>query len=390
MVETAAHLIDEVLPRVPYRQWVCSVPKRVRWHMREKPEVVSGLLQVFLRAVETTVRRRSPDAPNGARFGAVAYVHRFGSFLNSHVHYHILVTDGVFSKDPNGEALFHPALELDTDDFLSVQTKMRARGLRWMRRHGHLDSMAVASLDSMDHAGGWSVDASVHIEEWDRQGLERLVRYCARPPISGERLSWLNDTTLVYSLRKPTLDGRMELVLTPVELLDRLSKLITPPRIHKHRYCGVLAPNAKLRQVVIASAGPPAATLQLLQEAQEKMGFPDGDTSGDEGNSTAEEKPKGKLRLAAARSWALLLVRIYECFPLTCPKCFFPMKMIACIEEPATVERILKHIGEPTQAPEILPARAPPQAEMDFDQSAEGNDWPDVDQTAGMSDDTWD
>ena len=67
MVETAAHLVDDVLPRVPYRQWVLSVPKRVRWHLRHKPEVVSGLLRVFLRAVETTLRQASPGAPPGAR-----------------------------------------------------------------------------------------------------------------------------------------------------------------------------------------------------------------------------------------------------------------------------------------------------------------------------------
>jgi len=90
-------MVDHVLPRVPFRQWVLSVPKRVRWHLREKPEAASGLLKVFLRAVETTVRQRSPGAPSGARFGAVAFVHRFGSYLNSHVHYHVLVTDGVFS-----------------------------------------------------------------------------------------------------------------------------------------------------------------------------------------------------------------------------------------------------------------------------------------------------
>ena len=72
MVETAAHMVDDVLPRVPMRQWVLSVPKRVRWHLRHKPEVVSGLLRVFLRAVETTIRQRSPDAPAGARFGVVA------------------------------------------------------------------------------------------------------------------------------------------------------------------------------------------------------------------------------------------------------------------------------------------------------------------------------
>jgi hypothetical protein len=55
----------------------------VRWRLRHKPEVISGLLTVFLRAVETTIRHRSPGAPPDARFGAVAFVHRFGSYLNS-------------------------------------------------------------------------------------------------------------------------------------------------------------------------------------------------------------------------------------------------------------------------------------------------------------------
>jgi hypothetical protein len=261
MVETAAHMVDNVLPRVPYRQWVLSVPKRVRWHLRTKPEVISGLLGVFLRAVETTIRQNSPDAPPGARWnryaipqgddGAVAFVHRFGSYLNSHVHFHVLVTDGVFSAGDDGAAIFHPAVDLDQDDHLAVQSKIRRRGLRWLHRHGHLDSAAVHALDTPDHAGGWSVDASVILPAWDRQGLERLVRYCARPALSQERLGRAGDDLLVYSLKRPTLDGRTEIYLTPLELLDRLAQLITPPRIHKHRYCGVLAPNASLRQAVI-------------------------------------------------------------------------------------------------------------------------------------------
>lgn len=52
-----------------------------------------------------------------------------------------------------------------------------------------------------------------------------------------------------------------------------LARLVAPPRVHEHRYCGVLAPNAKLRRAVIESAGPAGATLQLLQEASEKMGL---------------------------------------------------------------------------------------------------------------------
>ena len=147
--------------------------------------------------------------------------------------------------------------------------------------------------------------------------------------------------------------------LTPLELLDRLSKLITPPRVHKHRYCGVLAPNAKLRRAVVETAGPSGATLQLLTEARDKMEL-------SEAGDQSDDNQQGRARKLAARCWAMLLARIYECLPLTCPKCGQPMRLIAFIMEPVVVEKILSHIGEPTEPPTVLPARAPPQVEMDF------------------------
>ncbi len=393
MVETSAHMVDSVLPRVGYRQWVLSMPKRVRWHLRQKPEVVSGLLKVFLRAVETTIRQRSPGVPAKARFGAVAFVHRFGSYLNSHIHFHVIVTEGVFSEDPNGTAVFHPATDLGPDDLLTVQQKMRQRGLRWLHRHGHLDSAAVHTLDTPDHAAGWSVDGSVTLPDWDRQGLERLVRYCARPPISQERLGKAGEDLLVYQLRKPTVDGRTELYLTPLELLDRLGQLVTPPRIHKHRYCGVLAPNARLRQAVIQTAGPSGATLQLLQQASGQMGLPD------PGEQPCE--PEHPLRRAAARCWALLLARLFECLPLRCPRCGQPMRIIAFILDRPVIERILSHLNLPTEPPAVLPARSPPQYEMPLEwdvsqapspgpSAPEPDLWPDLDQSPGPDSEFWD
>ena len=76
------------------------------------------------------------------------------------------------------------------------------------------------------------------------------------------------------------------------------------------------------------------------------------------------------------------------------------MRLIAFIMEPVVVEKILSHIGEPTEPPAILPARAPPQVEIgyrrrrdceaiQFDQVAQITDWPDMDQTAGAGDETW-
>jgi len=91
------------------------------------------------------------------------------------------------------------------------------------------------------HGGGFSVDAKVCIEAHERCGLERLLRYCARPAFALERLREIDARHLVYESVKP---GSVGLMPTPLQLLDRLAALIPPPRKHRHRTYGVLAPNA--------------------------------------------------------------------------------------------------------------------------------------------------
>lgn len=86
------------------------------------------------------------------------------------------------------------------------------------------------------HDGGFSVDASVRIAAADRAGRERLLRYGARLPFS-------------------------------LELLERLAALVPPPRVRRHRYYGVLAPNAPLRQAVTAMArGPPPSDMSAARD----------------------------------------------------------------------------------------------------------------------------
>ena len=64
------------------------------------------------------------------------------------------------------------------------------------------------------------------------------------------------EARLVYRLPEPDMHGRHELRLTPLELLVRLARLVPPPRIHRHRYHGVLAPNARLRASVVSMGRP--------------------------------------------------------------------------------------------------------------------------------------
>ena len=77
------------------RQWVLSVPKRLRGYLEREPRASSAVLHILLRVIEAHLRQGS-GAGSRARFGAVSFIHRFGASLNRHVHYHCCVIDGVF------------------------------------------------------------------------------------------------------------------------------------------------------------------------------------------------------------------------------------------------------------------------------------------------------
>ncbi len=210
-------------------------------------------------------------------------------------------------------------------------------------RRGLLDSDAAHAMQAWQHGGGFSVDASVRIEAADRAGRERLLRYCARPPFALERLQQRDAEHLLYQASKPGPGGSGLQILTPLQLLDRLAALVPPPRVHRHRYFGVLAPNSPLRAAVTALALPAVPSAAAVAPTL-----------------PAPPAAEPALRRAARYAWAVLLARIYEVFPLRCPKCGGDMRIIAFITEMAVVRDILLALGEPIAPPTSAPARGPP------------------------------
>jgi hypothetical protein len=78
--------------------------------------------------------------------------------------------------------------------------------------------------------------------------------------------------------------------------------------------------------------------------------------------------------------WAVLIARIYEVFPLLCPKCGGQMRLIAFITEGTQIRKILDHIGVDSEPPYISPARGPPlwddcDAQLDDGAQIEPADW---------------
>jgi hypothetical protein len=59
MAEVAAHVTDHVLPHLPVRQWVLSVPKRLRPFLEGNTDIAGAVLRIFVRAVRSTLCRAS-------------------------------------------------------------------------------------------------------------------------------------------------------------------------------------------------------------------------------------------------------------------------------------------------------------------------------------------
>ena len=157
--------------------------------------------------------------------------------------------------------------------------------------------------------------------------------------------------------------GRTALRLSALEFLDRLAKVLPPPRIHRHRYHGVFAPNAPLRPLVTARAQKDNAL--AAQFPGPSLPVPATPTASPPKSEPPRLQPPDTSPSQTSR-WAALLARIYEVFPLICPACLTPLTFIAFLTDPEPITQILAHIGEPTSPPLLHPARGPPQTELDM------------------------
>jgi len=168
--------------------------------------------------------------------------------------------------------------------------------------------------------------------------LERLCKYVPRPPLAVGRLTQVSDELLSFQLKTPWSDGTCAILLSPLELVEKISALVPPPRRNLVRYHRILAPHAKQRKKVV-----PASS----------------DSEADSGEPIPTRR---NYRL----SWAALLARTFGLKLERCSLCGGEMKVIAVITDPTSIRRYLEGTGYSAAIPEIAPARAPPQEEFDY------------------------
>jgi hypothetical protein len=138
MADSAALLVDEVLPYQPMRQWVLSVPYPLRFLFASQPEVMGKALGIVYRTIATHLIRKAGYKKPTAQTGAVTLIQCFGGALNLNIHFHMLFLDGVYAGNKHGIAVFR-WLKAPSNDELTQLTHTIARRLgRYLERQGLL------------------------------------------------------------------------------------------------------------------------------------------------------------------------------------------------------------------------------------------------------------
>ena len=157
MVDSAALLVDEVLPRAPYRQWVLSVPFQLRFLFASYPELMSKALAIVYRIIATWLIHRGGFTHNTAHTGAVNFIQRFGSALNLNVHFHILFLDGVYLSQDTGDEVTQVFRQVNAPtraDLEVLLQKISTRVARFLVKEGILEQdcdNSYLNLDSLEY-----------------------------------------------------------------------------------------------------------------------------------------------------------------------------------------------------------------------------------------------
>ena len=378
--------------RIEFDRWYVanrSLRLDLRILLATDPEALTLVLGVVYRTISHHLLHKAGFTRATGATGAVTLVQRFGSALNLNVHFHMLFVDGVYLADGTDPPVFRHVAAPGLNELQALVEQIASRIGRVLERRGLVerdienawlasDAEAGPLDDLLGHSityriavgpragqklftlqllparppeqqddpngaarvGGFSLHAGVDIAPHQRPKLERLCRYVSRPPVATDRMALTASGHVRYTLKTPYRDGTTHIVLEPLDFMARLAALVPPPRMHLTRYHGVFAPHSKLRAAVTPARRGVGAS------------------------KPAADPAKPPTPRHVAMNWARRLKRVFGIEIEGCARCGGKLKVIASIEEPEVIAKILAHLERtaPAQYQAELPlgARAPP------------------------------
>jgi Putative transposase/Transposase zinc-binding domain len=413
MAQTAAHLVEDVLPPVALRQWVLTFPYAWRKRLGYDAALLSALTGIFLKTVLGFYRKKSGGAQAGGKSGAVVSVQRTSSDLKLNPHLHAVFLDGAYKEDvaPPSTSSSEDALDavprflglghLQTREVAEVLERAITRMLRYCKRRkllAHDRDEAEA-----DHADAQSEETRGHAE------LVASAVPCATPPAGpsfpvrspgllahpGARVGSRNtdferplcvgrdgftlhaatraggadlagrEALLKYILRPavaqerimPGKDGLVRITLKRA-FSDGTVAIDMDPLSLLSRHAAAV-PYSRFHTVRYSGVLASASKLRPKNAPKPEPVA----TEGEDGcvhPALACEMPAEVPKRGPYRPWAELLKRTFGFDVLQCVKCQGRMRLLAVLTQDREVRRYLRGIGEATDLPTQAPARSPP------------------------------
>jgi len=238
MADTAAYLVEKIFPKVRVRQWVLSFPLPLRYLMASTPKVQSKVLAITIRAISGMIRKkvRAQGLGSHVETGALTLIQRFGSSINLNPHFHVLGLEGAYLTEES-KPRFVPVQPPTDEQIIELLSTLSTRILRMLIRNKYFEQEALIQDPLADQEpvlaccmaasvkyqialgpragqkvrhirnmkecfhqcfyeeatltgprcaalGGFSLHANTSCELWEREKLEQLCRYVARPAIA--------------------------------------------------------------------------------------------------------------------------------------------------------------------------------------------------------------
>ena len=315
--------------------------RQLREKLLRRRKLLGDLARIAARTATEFVRA-TLDEPD-VSVGIVLCIQTHGSLLNWQPHIHALVTDGGFR--PDGTFVHLPAHSAE------VLTEAFRRGVLKLFVDRELFEPEVADgMLGWQHSG-FSVHDGVWLDQDDTAAHARLACYCARCPVSLERLAYDAEAgTVTYTSDKSDGPTAGPHTFEATAFIAHLVDHIFDKGQVLQRYYGYYANRTRGVRRKAQEAEDAMRIADVADAADEVADVMRTDAEPPPGGVTSES-PGGVPILSkdvpladAQRRWADLLRRIYEVDPLLCPKCGGAMRVIALIQDPKVIDKILRHL----------------------------------------------
>ena len=392
MAEAASHLVENVLPMVPYRQYVISFPIPMRYWMQFNKKLYAKVHSLVIKELHRYYKDKALKLGiKDPTPGSISFTQRFGSACNLNLHMHVICPDGVYTTVGDG-ARFRNLQPITDEEVAGLIAAISQKVMAYLTKQGYLDkdgeivlnpmvdeifeenqTISVATRCSIDgkiafgpNAGkyvtrvgsgfgfgeetplakgkrcysinGFSLHANTATNTHQRDKLRKIISYSARGPISNKRLSQTEDGKIKLELKTRWADGTTHLLFTPEEFIEKLVALIPPPKTHLVRWAGCFAPNSPYRKKIT-----------LKPEVKKAFQFK---------NSNEDENVKNY-------SWSKMLAKVFKIDVTKCD-CGGDLVKVCSVMARDAIKKYLSHIGIDHNPP----ARAPPrtiQPNLEFD-----------------------